>query len=152
MPGQGLRLKWPPQGYDLEARAKRRHGEPIALRRARVLALTFFFFLIMWAGVRIGRFLPEKYTREVVENSDFRKFDNSLRMVLDCTPELADEIERHLPTAAAAGMVRYGSHRQDAAMMTCFTPSPANPNHVHFIDGALGGYAMAASALKSIAG
>ena len=34
-------------------------------------------------------------------------------------------------------------------MMTCFTPSPAKPNHVHFIDGAMGGYAMAASALKS---
>jgi hypothetical protein len=152
VPGQGLRLKWPPQGYDLEARAKRRHGEPIALRRAWVLALTLFFFLIMWAGVRIGRFLPEKYMREVVENSDFRKFDDSLRMVLDCTPELADEIERHLAEAAAAGVVRYGSHRQDAAMMTCFTPSPANPNHVHFIDGALGGYAVAASVLKSSTG
>lgn len=149
VPGKGLHLKWPPQGYDLEARAKRRYGEPIALRRARVLALTFFYFLIMWSGIRMGRFLPEKYTREVVENSDFRKFDDSLRMVLDCTPALADEIERHLAEAAAAGAVRYGSHRQDAAMMTCFTPSPANPNHVHFIDGALGGYAMAASALKS---
>ena len=30
-------------------------------------------------------------------------------------------------------------------MMTCFTPSPTRSNHVHFIDGALGGYAMAAS-------
>src|SRR5689334_13470834 len=27
LPGQGLRLKWPPQGYDLEARASRRAGE-----------------------------------------------------------------------------------------------------------------------------
>jgi Protein of unknown function (DUF3095) len=148
VPGQGLRLKWPPQGYDLEARAKRRFGEPIALRRARVLALTLLYFLIMWSSVRMGRFLPAKYTREVVENSDFRKFDDSLRMVLDCTPELADEIERHLADAAAAGAVRYGAHRQDAAMMTCFAPTPANPNHVHFIDGALGGYAIAASALK----
>jgi hypothetical protein len=34
-------------------------------------------------------------------------------------------------------------------MMTCFTPSPVNPNHVHFIDGAQGGYALAAAALKS---
>ena len=33
-------------------------------------------------------------------------------------------------------------------MMTCFTPSPVNPNHVHFIDGAQGGYALAATALK----
>ena len=51
--------------------------------------------------------------------------------------------------SAAKGILRYGTHRQQAAMMTCFTPSPTQSNHVHFIDGALGGYAMAASALKS---
>jgi hypothetical protein len=149
VPGRGLRLKWPPQGYDLEARAKRRHGESIRWRRAKVLALTLLYFLIMWIGVRVGRFVPQKYSREVVENSDFRKFDDALRMVLDCTPELAADIERHLAQAAAAGKVRYGTHRQDAAMMTCFTPSAVNSNHVHFIDGALGGYAMAASKLKA---
>ena len=34
-------------------------------------------------------------------------------------------------------------------MMTCFTPSPIQSNHVHFIDGALGGYTSAAIALKA---
>jgi hypothetical protein len=149
VPGMGLRLRWPPQGYELEARAQRGAGEWLLLRKAKVLALTLLYALIMWSGVRIGRFLPARYTREVVENSDFRKFDDALRMVLDCTPELAREIEQRLVAAAAAGVARYGLHRQDAAMMTCFAPSPANPNHIHFIDGALGGYAMAASALKA---
>ena len=148
LPGQGLQLKWPPQGYDLEARASRRAGESIRARKAKVLAQTLLYFLIMWSGLRIGRFIPAKYTRELIENSDFRKFDDSLRMVLDCTPELAAEIEDCLKTAMAKGVVRYGAHRQDAAMMTCFTPSPVNPNHVHFIDGAQGGYALAATALK----
>jgi Protein of unknown function (DUF3095) len=151
VPGQGLRLKWPPQGVDLEARAARRAGESIQLRKAKVLALTLFYFLVMWSGLRMGRFIPEKYERELVENSDFRKFDDSLRMVLDCTPELAGEIEDNLKKAAAEGVVRYGTHRQEAAMMTCFAPSPANPNHVHFIDGADGGYATAATAMKESA-
>lgn len=148
LPGQGLRLKWPPQGYDLEARASRRANESIRLRKAKVLALTFLYFLIMRSGLRIGRFIPARYTHELIQNSDFRKFDDSLRMVLDCTPELTAEIEDYLKAAAAKGVVRYGMHRQDAAMMTCFTPSPGNPNHVHFIDGAQGGYALAANALK----
>lgn len=148
LPGQGLQLKWPPQGYDLEARASRRAGESIRARKAKVLARTLLYFLIMWSGLRIGRFIPAKYTRELIENSDFRKFDDSLRMVLDCTPELAAEIEDYLETAVARGVVQYGMHRQDAAMMTCFAPSPVNPNHVHFIDGAQGGYALAATALK----
>jgi len=149
VPGAGLRLKWPPTGFDLEVRAQRRAGEARLLRQIRVLAWTLFVVLIMRTGIPVGRFIPKKYTRQVIENSDFRKFDDALRMVLDCTDELAASVENRLKVAAAHGVVRYGLHRQDAAMMTCFTPSPANPNHVHFIDGALGGYALAASALKA---
>ena len=152
VPGRGLNLKWPPQGFEFEARAQRAAGEPLALRRAKVLALTFLYFLIMRLGITVGAFVPQKYTEQVVENSDFRKFDDALRMVLDCSPELAAEIERRLDGAVAAGTVRFGLHRQDAAMMTCFTPSATSANHVHFIDGALGGYAAAASALKAKAG
>ena len=36
-------------------------------------------------------------------------------------------------------------------MMTCFTPSVMRADHVHFIDGARGGYASAATALKAMA-
>jgi hypothetical protein len=32
--------------------------------------------------------------------------------------------------------------------MTCFVPSPTSADHIHFVDGAMGGYAMAARALK----
>jgi hypothetical protein len=70
-------------------------------------------------------------------------------MILDCTPELAQDIADRLSAAAAADILRYGLHRQDAAMMTCFTPSPTRSDHVHFIDGARGGYASAATALKA---
>jgi hypothetical protein len=149
VPGQRLRFTWPPKGADLEARASRRPGEAIWVRKLKVLALTFLYFLIMHFGIRVGRFVPAKYTRELVDNSDFRKFDDALRMVLDCTPALADEIETHLADCARRNIVRYGTHRQAAAMMTCFTPSPAQSNHVHFIDGAMGGYAIAASQIKA---
>ena len=148
VPNECPRLGWPPQGLDLEARAQRRAGEPLLARKAKLLAWTLLYFLIMRFKIKVGRFSPTKYAREVVENSDFRKFDDTLRMVIDCTPELADEIEANLSEAATAGTVRFGLHRQDKAMMTCFTPSPIDANHVHFIDGALGGYTSAAAALK----
>jgi hypothetical protein len=148
VPGNGPRLTWPPQGYELEARAQRGANEPLVVRRAKVLAWTLLYFLIMRFGIRVGRFVPKKYTEQVVENSDFRKFDDALRMVLDCSPALASGIEQRLNAGAADGTVRFGLHRQGAAMMTCFTPSAISANHVHFIDGALGGYAAAASALK----
>jgi hypothetical protein len=147
VPGGGPPLKWPPRGLDYEARAGR--GGPLALRRLRVLGWTLFAYLIMRFGISVGGFVPQTYISQVVANSDFRKYDDALRMVLDCTPELAEAIERRLARAAATGTVRFGLHRQDAAMMTCFTPAASRSDHVHFIDGARGGYASAAVALKA---
>ncbi len=114
-------------GLDLEARAQRRTGESLLWRKAKLLVWTLLYFLIMRFNIKVGRFSPKKYAREVVENSDFRKFDDTLRMVIDCTPALADEIERSRQPAAAAGTVRFGLHRQDKAMMTCFTPRRSTP-------------------------
>ena len=102
---------------------------------------------IMSRNIRIGRFESGRYLRQLEENSDFRKFDDALRMTLDCPVAVADAIEARLRNAAAAGIVRYGLHRQDAAQITCFTPSASESNHMHFIDGARGGYAAAATAI-----
>jgi len=149
VPPQGPPLRWPPAGLDYEARAAR--GGSLARRRLFVLGYTFFAYVIMRFGIKVGGFVPQTYTRQVVENSDFRKYDDGLRMILDCSAELEAELSKRLAAAASAGVVRYGLHRQDAAMMTCFTPSALRADHVHFIDGARGGYASAATALKAMA-
>jgi hypothetical protein len=111
---------------------------------ARTLAAQIIFS----TGLRVGGFDPARYRQQLVRNTDFRKFDDGLRMTLDCTPELADRIEAVLVSAQASGAGRYGVHRQTAALMTCFVPSPTRSDHVHFVDGAMGGYAAAAQALK----
>ena len=149
VPPGGPPLKWPPAGMEYEARAGR--GGSLLRRRAFVLANTLFIYVIMRFGISVGGFVPKTYVQQVVENSDFRKYDDGLRMILDCTPELASALTQLLAAAASAGVARYGLHRQDAAMMTCFTPSALRSDHVHFIDGARGGYASAATALKATA-
>lgn len=141
-------LRWPPEGLELEVRATRRAGGSLILRRLAVLIATAFSYCILRFNIRISSFVPTTYLRQLQDNSDFRKYDDALRMVLDCTPALARAIEARLAAAADAGIVRYGIHQQDRAMMTCFTPSAFRSDHVHFIDGAHGGYALAASALK----
>ena len=147
VPSGGPRLRWPPAGVEFEARAAR--GGPLFKRRAFVFANTLFVYLVMRFGISVGGFVPKIYVQQVVENSDFRKYDDGLRMILDCTPELENALTQRLAAAATSGIVRYGLHRQDAAMMTCFTPSAIRSDHVHFIDGARGGYASAATALKA---
>ena len=145
---EAMQLKWPPQGRDLEALASRKAGESVSKSKMKVYARTLLYFLIMRFNIRVGRFVPRKYLSEVAANSDFRKFDDALRMIIDCSPGMAQKIEHILAVAEREGQVRYGCHREQAAIMTCFTPSPAQPSHVHFIDGAQGGYALAAAALK----
>mgnify|MGYP001095311305 FL=1 len=147
VPAEGPALRWPSAGLDYEARARR--GGPLPLKRMIVLARTLWVYLILRFGIRVGGFVPRVYIGQTVANSDFRKFDDGLRMVLDRSHELADTLEQQLAAAAAAGTIRYGVHRQDAAMMTCFTPSALRADHLHFIDGARGGYAVAAAALKA---
>ena len=148
VPAGGPPLQWPPAGVDYEARAAR--SGSLLKRRSVVLALTLWAYVVMRFGIKVGNFVPKIYMQQVVENSDFRKYDDGLRMILDCTSELAEALARRLAEAAANGVVRYGLHRQDAAMMTCFTPSVMRSDHVHFIDGARGGYASAATALKAM--
>jgi hypothetical protein len=149
VPPGGPPLRWPPAGIDFEARAAR--GGSLFRRRAYVLARTLFVYFVMRFGISVGGFVPKTYLQQVVENSDFRKYDDGLRMILDCTPELERALTQRLTAAASSGVARYGLHRQDAAMMTCFTPSALRSDHVHFIDGARGGYASAATALKATA-
>jgi hypothetical protein len=143
-PGVG----WPPPGLDLEAHASRGRGESFSRRRLKVLLSTLIAYIVLKLGLRVGAFDPAVYRRQVVENSDFRKFDDSLRMTLDCTPALADAIEARLAAARGANVARFGLHRQPAAIMTCIVPSIAESDHVHFVDGAAGGYALAAQRMK----
>ena len=143
-PGVG----WPPPGLDLEAYASRKRGESFHLRRLNLMLRTLIAYFVLNWGIRLGEFDPTIYRRVVVENSDFRKYDDNLRMTLDCTPALADRIEERLKSARAARIAKFGLHRQPTAIMTCIVPSITENDHVHFVDGAAGGYALAAKMLK----
>jgi Protein of unknown function (DUF3095) len=141
-------LNWPSRGLELEARATRVPGRSLAWRKLVLGLQSLFSHIIARFGIPVAGFRPDRYLHELVANADFRKYDDALRMTLDCTPELADRLEARLLAAEQAGVARFGLHRQDAAIMTCFTPSPLRSDHVHFIDGAAGGYAAAAARLK----
>lgn len=105
--------------------------------------------IVFAAGIRMGRFEPFKYRREIWQNTDFRKFDDGLKMTVDCSPEIADAIEARLVSAQRSGVCLAGTHRQKSAHLTCYVPSNIQSDHVHFVDGAAGGYAAAAAKQKA---
>jgi hypothetical protein len=148
VPEGGPTLGAPTLGLEVEARVGRRRGANLALARLMLLLRRSVAWLVFRIGRPLGGFDPQRYRGELAANSDFRKYDDGLRLTLDCTPALADALERRLEAAEAAGIARFGLHRQPAAIMTCITPSVQDSRHVHFVDGAAGGYASAAARLK----
>src|SRR5260221_12579285 len=113
---------------EFEGRAAR--GGSLLRRRSVVFATSLWAYVVIRFGIKVGNFVPKTYLQQVVENSDFRKYDDGLRMILDCTPELERELTRHLAQAASNGIVRYGLYRQDPSMNSCFTPSVQVSAHV----------------------
>ncbi len=149
LPAAGPALDWPPSGWEIEARLRGPLLGSRVLRRLQVLIRAGVSFAIFRSRLTLGRFSPGRYLREVVANADFRKFDDGLRMTVACDAATADAVEARLRTARADGVLRYGVHRQNAAVVTCITLSAVAADHFHFVDGAAGGYTLAARQLKA---
>lgn len=90
-----------------------------------------------------------RYIDAVPAHCDYRKFDDTLRLVLDCTPVEADAMESALAHAQSEGALHFGMHRAREALMTCFVRSTQDGEHLHFVDGGTGGFALAARQLKA---
>lgn len=118
--------------------------------RVKIISYAVFTFLIMNVFLRFKIPSPvvdsEKYAKELAEGADFRKFDDMLRMVRDCTISQRQRISEYLERLRAEGKLVYGLYSSSHALMTCYVASLTD--HVHFIDGSDGGYAMAAKQLK----
>ena len=145
-----FRPHWPAKSWRLETLWRENEKSLVAKFAGRFvnLAATFVLFWVMLFNLPFGPFRPKKYKREMRANADFRKFDDMLRMVLDCRHEQVERLQVFLESARAAGEIAYGLHRSNQALMTCLVFSAVQGRHVHFIDGADGGYAMAAAQLK----
>lgn len=98
---------------------------------------------------KLGEFSPEKYKSELVTNSDFKKFDETLRMVLDCSNEQASKIRKMLNELYQSQLIFFGIHESTESLLTCIVQNASAGKHLHFVDGANGGYAMAALELKT---
>ncbi|MBL7664332.1 MAG: DUF3095 domain-containing protein [Bacteriovoracaceae bacterium] len=93
-------------------------------------------------------FNPKKYAASMKTHSDYRKFDDMLRMILDCTHRQFEQIENYLKEMYQEQKIYYGIHISEDSLMTCLVQDVKDGEHIHFIDGGNGGYAMAAKQLK----
>ncbi|MEM9575492.1 MAG: DUF3095 domain-containing protein [Pseudomonadota bacterium] len=147
-PQQGMGARWPPAGASLEAHAAKGQGSYLTAK-TKALFESFVAWVLIRTGLKLGGFDARRYARVVAANADFRKLDDGLKMTLDCDPDTRRKLEEILTEAAGKGLLKYGISSQDEAMMTCIVPSILTDDHLHFIDGAAGGYTQAATRMKN---
>ena len=143
-----MKFRWPPRGLKLEARATAGH-HTFLRRYFEVLASSLIQAWCERFDRRAGSYNAPVYRDELRSNTDFRKYDGILRMVLDVSESRAGFIDQYLRREHDAGRLIYGIHLADTALMTCLVFSLERSKHMHFIDGSDGGFATAAVAFKS---
>ena len=142
-----MRFRWPPRGLWLEAQTYARHGSTF-MRYLGILIQSRIQYWCEKNDRKAGDYDAPEYRQELRANTDFRKFDDVLRMVLDVSDTQVAAIEDLLADAYKDGKIIFGTHLSNRALMTCLVFSLANSEHVHFIDGSDGGFAFAARAFK----
>jgi hypothetical protein len=89
------------------------------------------------------------YKKSMRAHADYRKFDDMIRMVVDCSEHQVVLIRAFLDDLHQQGKICYGLHQSEHSLLTCLIADPHKGQHVHFVDGDAGGYTLAAKQLKS---
>lgn len=145
-----MRMHWPLfQGINREIRIQK-------FNRSLSHKISYWFYLnwfVPLLGIARalnfnlgGGFNMRRYVEQATQNTDYRKFDDILRMVLDVSVAQAKLMIAYLDERKSKGDLNFGVQASNSAQMTClvFTPD----NHIHFVDGAHGGYSLASRQLK----
>lgn len=89
----------------------------------------------------------DRYRQVVRSATDHEKFDDMLRMIISGTTEHRLALGEYLQKRQIAGELVYGLHVSDRVLMTCIVFDRFG-RQVHFVDGADGGYTLAAKQMK----
>lgn len=143
-----MKFRWPARNLRSEINATQGNGN----RLAHTLRI-YFNCLVQWAldrfDITAGGYRGKRYRVELRDNTDYRRFDDTLRILIDCEPVQAQAIEDLLEEHARDDDLRYGLHRSDSALMTCLVFNLDKGEHIHFVDGSDGGFTAAAKIMKA---
>jgi len=113
----------------------------------KIWGLTLLGHWLMVQGVQTPEGSWGHYKGQVAFTTDFKKFEDGLRMILACSQRQRETLLAFLEQQHQQGNLDYGWHRSDRARMTCLVFERFG-RQVHFVDGADGGYVLAAQILK----
>lgn len=103
--------------------------------------------LLMGIGYETSATNWSRYKDDMVQNSDHRKFDDMLRVVISGTERQRRRLKKFLQKQFKDKKLAYGMHVAEAALVTCMV-FQYHGEHIHFVDGSGGGYSRASKELK----
>lgn len=120
--------------------------------RARIGKIRFFELLKSWLINLYGYIYfqtesGKNYLNRLVEMSDTLVMDGRINTVISGNQAQRFQLLKVLDELEQAGEVLYGVHVSGDSVMSCYVRD-LKDGHIHFVDGAEGGYTQAARQLK----
>lgn len=120
--------------------------------RARMQRFRAFYLLFNWIKTSLGYFYfrtkkGRVYLANLVEMSDILVIDGKINTVISGNARQRELLENALNKIEKDGEIIYGLHVSKESVMSCYVRN-MDDRHIHFVDGAEGGYTNAASVLK----
>ena len=121
--------------------------------KTRLGRFNAWYMLRTFATTAIGKIYfrtkkGKEYLYSLVDMSDTLVIDGKINTVITGSASQRDELNRVLKALEERGDLLYGLHTSNASVMSCYVRNMED-QHVHFVDGADGGYTKAAGALKN---
>lgn len=120
--------------------------------RARFGKMRIFHLLQAWVTTSLGYLYFQTktgrtYLSRLVEMSDTLVIDGKINTVISGTQQQRLLLEVALNTLEQAGEIKYAFYVSKESIMSCYVRDMKD-DHIHFVDGAEGGYTKAAGILK----
>lgn len=117
------------------------------LIRLQIILVNFFGKLKKPVGIKINYQDITRMRHLNYVSTDFRKFDNTLKLVLNISKEEKEKLFQYLDELSQAKKIIYGYYEDRKAHLTCLV-NLGKKQDVHFIDVINGGFSNAAKMLK----
>ena len=134
-----LRMKTTLAKIGLEVRTRMGGFRPFSLANTWIRSTLGYFYLKTKKG--------KVYLHNLVNMSDTLVIDGRINTVITGTAEQREELESELSKIEHEGEIIYGIYVSKESVMSCYVRN-LNDRHVHFVDGAEGGYTKAAGVIK----
>jgi len=120
--------------------------------RAGIGKIKYAQIIYQWFILLLGKLYfktqkGKKYLTSLVEMSDTLVIDGKINTVMSGTARQRLDLQAALDEMEMAGKIYYGMHISNSSIMSCYVRDMKD-GHIHFVDGAEGGYTHAASLLK----